>query len=168
LRVNHVPAVQTVPVPRMLDQVLGIASGKFAGRQQVDGRFRLTIGGSAWGGGDRHDQYNVQPTLEQVRETIEFSARIVPALSGLRVAQVWGGLLDLTPDALPVLERSNDVDGLIIGAGFSGHGFCLGPITGQILADLAVFGSTELPIDAFQLARFSDLAPAPESLTLHG
>jgi sarcosine oxidase subunit beta len=168
MRVNHVPAVQTVPVPRMLDQVLGIASGKFAGRQQVDGRFRLTIGGSAWGGGDRHDQYNVQPTLEQVRETIEFSARIVPALSGLRVAQVWGGLLDLTPDALPVLERSNDVDGLIIGAGFSGHGFCLGPITGQILADLAVFGSTELPIDAFQLARFSDLAPAPESLTLHG
>lgn len=168
LRINHVPAVQTVPVPPMLDQVIGIASGKFAGRQQVDGRFRLTIGGSAWGGGDRHDQYNVQPKLEQVRDTIEFAIRIVPALQELRVAQVWGGLLDLTPDALPVIERSSEVEGLIIGAGFSGHGFCLGPITGQILADLAVFGSTELPIDAFQLSRFAGPAPDAESLTLHG
>jgi sarcosine oxidase subunit beta len=168
LRVSHVPAVQTVPAPPMLDQVIGIASGKFAGRQQVDGRFRLTVGNSPWGGGDRHDQFNVQPTLEQVRETIEFATRLLPAIQGLRVAQVWGGLLDLTPDALPVIERSPDVDGLVIAAGFSGHGFCLGPITGQILADLAVFGSTELPIDAFQLSRFANQTADAESLTLHG
>jgi sarcosine oxidase subunit beta len=168
LRLTHVPAVQTVPAPPMLDQVIGIASGKFAGRQQVDGRFRLTLGNSPWDGGGWHDQYNVQPTLEQVRETIEVSARILPAIQGLRVAQVWGGLLDLTPDALPVIERSPQIEGLIIAAGFSGHGFCLGPITGQILADLAVFGTTELPIEAFTLSRFADQAGTSESLTLHG
>jgi sarcosine oxidase subunit beta len=84
------------------------------------------------------------------------------------VAKVWGGLLDLTPDALPVIERSPEIDGLIIAAGFSGHGFCLGPITGQILADLAVIGTTELPIEAFQLSRFADRLTEPESLTLHG
>jgi len=168
LRLTHVPAVQTVPAPPMLDQVIGIASGKFAGRQQVDGRFRLTLGNSPWDGGGWHDQYNVQPTLEQVRETIEVSARILPAIQGLRVAQVWGGLLDLTPDALPVIERSPQIEGLIIAAGFSGHGFCLGPITGQILADLAVFGTTELPIEALTLSRFADQAGTSESLTLHG
>jgi len=168
LRVTHVPAVQTVPAPPMLDPVIGIASGKFAGRQQADGRFRLTTGNTPWSGGDRHDQYNVQPTLEQVRDTIDVSTRILPGIQGLRVAQVWGGLLDLTPDALPVIERSHDVDGLVIAAGFSGHGFCLGPITGQILADLAVFGSTELPIEPFRLARFTDQAAGAEALTLHG
>jgi sarcosine oxidase subunit beta len=168
LRLCHVPAVQTVPAPPMLAQVIGIASGKFAGRQQVDGRFRLTLGNSPWDGGEWHDQYNVQPTLEQVRETIEVSTRILPAIQGLRVAQVWGGLLDLTPDALPVIERSPEIDGLIIAAGFSGHGFCLGPITGQILADLAVFGTTELPIEAFQLSRFAERTSDAESLTLHG
>ncbi len=168
LRVTHVPAVQTVPAPPMLDQVIGIASGKFAGRQQVDGRFRLTLGNSPWDGGERHDQYNVQPTLEQVRDTIDVASKLLPAIQGLRVAEVWGGLLDLTPDALPVIERSPEVEGLIIAAGFSGHGFCLGPITGQILADLAVFGSTELPIDAFQLSRFADQSAEAESLTLHG
>lgn len=168
LRINHVPVVQTVPAPPMLDQVLGIASGKFAGRQQADGRFRLTVGGSPWHGGERHNEENVQPTVAQVLETVEFSQRLIPAVGNLRVAKVWGGLLDLTPDALPVLERSPEIEGLVIGAGFSGHGFCLGPSTGQILADLAVFGRTELPIEAFQLARFAGMAAPDESLTLHG
>ncbi len=168
LSLRHVPAVQTVPAPPMLDPVIGIASGKFACRQQADGRFRLTTGNSPWGGGEQHDQYNVQPTLEQVRDTIDVSTRILPAIHGLRVAQVWGGLLDLTPDALPVIERSAEVEGLVIAAGFSGHGFCLGPVTGQILADLAVFGTTELPIEPFQLSRFADQPASAESLTLHG
>lgn len=168
LNICHVPAVQTVPAPPMLDQVIGIASGRFAGRQQVDGRFRLTIGNSPWEGGRWHDQYSVQPTLEQVRDTIDVSTSIIPAIRGLRVAQVWGGLLDLTPDALPVIERSSEVEGLIIAAGFSGHGFCLGPITGQILADLAIVGTTEFPIVPFQLSRFADWTAEPESLELHG
>jgi sarcosine oxidase subunit beta len=126
------------------------------------------LNGTAWRGGEWHDQHSVQPTLEQVRDTIEFAFDILPAIQELRVAQVWGGLLDLTPDSLPVIERSPDVDGLIIAAGFSGHGFCLGPITGQILADLAVIGTTELPIEPFQLSRFKNQKSPFESLTLHG
>lgn len=168
LDIRHVPAVQSVPVSPMLAPVLGVASGMFAGRQQADGRFRMTLNGVSWNGDQWHDQYSVQPTMEQVRDTIEFAFRLIPDIRGIRIAQVWGGLLDLTPDALPVIERSPDVEGLIVAAGFSGHGFCLGPITGQILADLAVFGSTELPIEPFQLARFAGLASTSESLTLHG
>jgi sarcosine oxidase subunit beta len=168
LDVRHVPAVQSVPMAPMLEPVIGVASGMFAGRQQVDGGFRLTLNGTAWSGGEWHDQYSVQPTLKQVRDTIEFALDILPAIQELRVAQVWGGLLDLTPDGLPVIERSKDVDGLIIAAGFSGHGFCLGPITGQILADLAVIGTTELPIEPFQLSRFANQESPTESLTLHG
>lgn len=168
LDIRHVPAVQSVPVAPLLAPVLGVASGMFAGRQQADGRFRMTLNGVSWNGDQWHDQYSVQPTMEQVRDTIEFAFRLIPDIRGIRIAQVWGGLLDLTPDALPVIERSPDVEGLIVAAGFSGHGFCLGPITGQILADLAVFGSTELPIEPFQLARFAGLASSSESLTLHG
>ena len=168
LRVTHVPAVQTVPAPPMLDQVIGIASGKFAGRQQVDGRFRLTLGNSPWEAVIGTINTTCSRRLSRYGKPLKFRSRILPAIQGLRVAEVWGGLLDLTPDALPVIERSPEVEGLIIAAGFSGHGFCLGPITGQILADLAVFGSTELPIDAFQLSRFADQSAEAESLTLHG
>ena len=168
LELRHVPVVQTVPATPMLDQVIGVASGHFAARQQIDGRFRLTIGSTPWDASEWHDRFNIQPTLEQVQNTIDMSISVLPAIDGLRVAQVWGGLLDLTPDALPVIERSPVIDGLIIAAGFSGHGFCLGPITGQILADLAVIGSTEMPIEPFQLSRFATQTGATESLTLHG
>lgn len=167
MQLTHVPAVQTVPAPPMLDQVIGIASGRFAGRQQVDGRFRLTVGNTPWPD-STHDAFNVQPTVNQVADTIRSSIRVLPGIADLRVAQVWGGLIDRTPDVLPVIERSTEIDGLMIAAGFSGHGFCLGPITGSILADLTMTGATSLPIESFALSRFASLAHADESLQLHG
>jgi sarcosine oxidase subunit beta len=167
MQLTHVPAVQTVPAPPMLDQVIGIASGRFAGRQQVDGRFRLTVGNTPWPETD-HDAFNVQPTLAQVEDTIRSSIRVLPIVAELRVAQVWGGLIDRTPDVLPVIERSPDIEGLLIAAGFSGHGFCLGPITGSILADLALTGGTSLPIEPFALSRFSRQGTRDENLQLHG
>ena len=51
--------------------------------------------------------------------------------------------------------------------GVCGHGFCLGPITGEILADLAVEGATAHPIDAFARSRFASGVNA-EHVTLHG
>jgi sarcosine oxidase subunit beta len=73
----------------------------------------------------------------------------------------------MTPDALPVIERSPDIDGLVIAAGFSGHGFCLGPVTGRLVCELTTTGRASLPIDAFRRARLDGLrgAAAP---TLHG
>lgn len=166
LSVVHVPAVQTIPLPPMLRQVLGVASGGFAGRQEVSGRFRLTGFSSPW---DEtwHTDENVQPTTDQVRDTIEWAMRLLPAVKDARVARVWGGLIDKTADALPVIERTPEIDGLIVAAGFSGHGFCLGPVTGEILADLATTGSTAHPIAPFNRARL-DAVRQPEAVTLHG
>ncbi len=170
LSVVHVPAVQTVPLPPMLGQVLGVASGGFAGRQEVSGRFRLTGVANPWNA-TWHDDDNVQPMIDQVRDTIEWATRLLPALREARVAHVWGGLIDKTPDALPVIERTPELDGLIVAAGFSGHGFCLGPVTGEILADLATTGTTAYPIEPFARARL-DLVHPPEvvasGVTLHG
>jgi sarcosine oxidase, subunit beta len=52
--------------------------------------------------------------------------------------------------------------------GFSGHGFCLGPITGRITADLAQDRRPPLPIEPFHIGRFQSLRTAPERATLHG
>ena len=71
----------------------------------------------------------------------------------MRVAHVWAGLLDVTPDEIPVIERT-EVEGFIVAAGFSGHGFCLGPSTGRIIRDLVMRGQATLPIDEFRLNRF--------------
>ena len=43
---------------------------------------------------------------------------------------------------------------VIVGAGFSGHGFKFAPVIGEILADLALDGQTSHPIDFLKLERF--------------
>ncbi len=161
-----VPAIQTEAVAPMLGQVLGIPTGGFAGRQQADGRFRLTGSSIPWSATD-HTAENVMPTLSQLTATLAWSTRLIPALEKVRATAIWGGLIDKTPDALPVIEATPEVDGLVVATGFSGHGFCLGPITGEILADLAMEGSTRHPIAPFARARL-DGASVPEDVTLHG
>ena len=100
-------------------------------------------------------------------DTITWSTRLIPALEDVRAVKLWGGLIDKTPDALPVIEATPEVEGLVVATGFSGHGFCLGPVTGEILADLAIEGATSHPIAPFARKRL-DRITAPEAVTLHG
>lgn len=156
----RVSVVQTTPLPPLLAQVIGTQPLNFAGRQQADGRFRLTDPGQLWPHtlDDLHDDYEpVMPTLQTVHDTITNASAVLPMLLAARIARVWGGLVDVTPDEIPVIERSPEIEGLIIAAGFSGHGFCLGPVTGQILRDLVVEGETPYPIEAFQRGRFEGM-----------
>ena len=169
LTIEHVAAVQSVPLPPLLAQVIGVANGDVAGRQQADGRLRFTGTGEpwhrrAWTG----DEDWLQPPLEHVAIAIERFGAVLPAAKDVPLARVWGGLIDVTPDALPVIERLPQVDGLIVAAGFSGHGFCLGPITGRIVRDLVEEGETELPLAPFRLERFSGRPRSSEAPTLHG
>jgi sarcosine oxidase subunit beta len=154
----------------MLRQVLGVANADFAGRQEVDGRFRLTGGGSPWPHtleerGQSDDV--VQPPAKRVMTTLARATEVIPALLDIPIGRVWGGLIDMTPDALPVIERLTEIDGLIVAAGFSGHGFCLGPVTGQIIRELALDGCSTLPIAPFRHDRFGAVV-GQEAMTLHG
>jgi sarcosine oxidase subunit beta len=154
----RVSVIQTTPLPPILAQVLGTSAADFAGRQQVDGRFRFTDGGAHWPHTleDLSDGYEpIMPTLQTVHEAITSAVSLVPALQAARIARVWGGLVDITPDEIPVIERSQEIEGLVMAAGFSGQGFCLGPVTGQILRDLVVEGETPYPIEPFRRDRFT-------------
>jgi len=170
IRVTIVTAIQTIPLPPALLQVLGVANGGIAGRQEVSGRFRMTGSSVPWGIAGLHSPENVRPQLAHVAEAITRSIRVLPGLEDVRLAQTWGGLIDQTPDAIPVFERPMGVEGLVIAAGFSGHGFCLGPITGEILADLAMTGTTAHPIGAFTIGRFASQLQLQtgETARLHG
>ena len=79
-----------------------------------------------------------------------------PVFANARIAQTWAGLIDVTPDAIPVISPVEQTPGFFIATGFSGHGFGIGPAAGKLTADL-VTGSVPLvdPKD-FRLGRFSD------------
>jgi sarcosine oxidase subunit beta len=166
IAITQVPAIQTVPLAPTLAPVLGQAGGGVALRQQVSGHFRITGVSELWDGHD-HTRDSVQPRLRQIEALTRAATRLVPALADARLNTTWGGLIDQTRDALPVIEKAPEYDNVVYATGFSGHGFCLGPVTGEILADLATEGTTSHPIAPFARSRF-ETTTAAEAVTLHG
>lgn len=80
----------------------------------------------------------------------------IPALAGASVAQGWGGMIDVTPDAIPVISAHDAVPGLTIATGFSGHGFGIGPAAGRLAADIVTNARPVVDPQAFRLSRFTD------------
>jgi glycine/D-amino acid oxidase-like deaminating enzyme len=61
---------------------------------------------------------------------------IYPELANVKVMHKYGGLIDFTPDWVPVISAIDKLPGLHVSAGFSGHGFGVGPAAGRLAADL--------------------------------
>jgi sarcosine oxidase, subunit beta len=173
-----VTVLRTAPVAPVLAQVIGVADASCAGRQEVDGRFRFTGSGGGWAdgldwpdaavaNGSRPGPRLLPPVREVARVAGLFGA-LVPAALEAPLDDAWVGLVDQTPDALPVIEATSAPRGLVLAMGFSGHGFCLGPVTGRILAALARDQTPNLPIEPFALGRFAAQQATAEPVTLHG
>jgi len=169
IEIVHCPVAQTVPSETFrLDPVLGVASGGFAARQTANGAIRF-IGASIPWGEQHHTPTNVGMTVQQMDAMVRNAIAILPRLTELRIEMVWGGLIDRTPDAIPVLDAVDGYSGLVVGAGFSGHGFGIGPISGEILANLATTGRDDrFDLTPFRLGRFADGSVARESLEMLG
>jgi glycine/D-amino acid oxidase-like deaminating enzyme len=69
--------------------------------------------------------------------------RSFPVFAGMRIAERWAGLIDATPDGVPVISDVPALPGFFIASGFSGHGFGIGPGAGHLMADL-VMGATPI------------------------
>jgi D-amino-acid dehydrogenase len=69
--------------------------------------------------------------------------------------KIWSGLRPLSPDGLPYVGRHSKYDNLIIAGGHAMLGLSLAAGTGKIVEELAAGKSTDLPIEAFNVERFS-------------
>lgn len=83
-------------------------------------------------------------------------ARDFPAFRGVGVAERWAGLIDATPDAVPVISGVDALPGLFVATGFSGHGFGIGPGAGRLMAELVTGAPPVVDPTPFRLSRFSD------------
>ena len=89
-------------------------------------------------------------------------ARAFPGFAGMRVAESWAGLIDVTPDAVPVISPVAALPGLVLASGFSGHGFGIGPGAGRLAAELATGATPVVDPAPFRLSRFARAeAPRP-------
>ena len=83
-------------------------------------------------------------------------SRTFPAFAQMQVAESWGGMIDVTPDAVPVIGEVAHIPGFFLATGFSGHGFGIGPGAGRLVADL-VAGDTPMVDPApFRFSRFTE------------
>lgn len=76
------------------------------------------------------------------RSTIELTHRracaLLPSLAKTSITAAWAGYIDSTPDGVPGIGEIASVPGFILAAGFSGHGFGVGPGAGHLIADIII------------------------------
>jgi glycine/D-amino acid oxidase-like deaminating enzyme len=76
----------------------------------------------------------------------------------MRVAESWGGLIDVTPDAVPVISAVANMPGFFLATGFSGHGFGIGPGAGKLAADLVAGDTPAVDPAPYGFERFRQAA----------
>lgn len=105
---------------------------------------------------EQHRIVDPDPDMALVGDAIRLASEVFPGLGGLKMANAWGGLIDSTPDAVPVLSRVDAVPGLVVAAGFSGHGFGLAPGVGRVLSSLVTGDTPPVDIRPFRYERLVD------------
>ncbi len=78
-----------------------------------------------------------------------------PNMGEGRITHHWAGLVDVTPDAVPILSKVEEIPGFYLGTGMSGHGFGIGPGAGKLLAELVMGKSTCVDPTPFRFSRFT-------------
>jgi sarcosine oxidase len=99
------------------------------------------------------DAMNREPEPEDERLLREFTERYFPEGAGpaMRLATC---LFTNTPDDRFVVDRHPEHPQVVFDAGFSGHGYEFASVVGEVLADLAVDGRTDHPIEFLSPDRF--------------
>ncbi len=85
--------------------------------------------------------------------TLQRSHDLLPALKDVPVQATWAGFIDTTPDGVPVIDPSDTLPGFTLAAGFSGHGFGIGPAAGHLIADLITGAAPIVDPQQFRLDR---------------
>ena len=81
---------------------------------------------------------------------------VFPQLADIEIVEAWAGIVESTPDVVPVIEESDTIPGFHIATGLSGHGFGIGPGAGKATAGMLTGTDTGIDLSEFRLSRFFD------------
>ncbi len=93
-----------------------------------------------------------------VKQTYRRAVELMPALGQTGIASAWAGFVDSTPDGVPGIGEVPEIPGFILAAGFSGHGFGIGPGAGHLIADLVTGDEPIFDPAPYNPARFKQSA----------
>jgi methylglutamate dehydrogenase subunit A len=135
-------------VKPLVDPVVSFGAGHFYISQSDKGG--LVFGGDI----DGYNSYAWRGNLPAIEDVMECAMAIWPGLGRLRVLRHWGGLMDMSMDGSPIIDRT-PVDGLFLNAGWCYGGFKATPASGWCFAHLIATGEPHPVAAAYRLDRFA-------------
>jgi methylglutamate dehydrogenase subunit A len=146
---SHVlQAFVTEGIKPLVDHVITFGAGHFYISQSDKGG--LVFGGDI----DGYNSYAQRGNLPTVEDVCEGGMAIMPSLGRLRIVRSWGGLVDMSMDGSPIIDRTS-IEGLYLNAGWCYGGFKATPAAGWCLAHLVARDEPHSSAAAYRLDRYS-------------
>ena len=130
-----------------IDHVISFGMGHFYISQSDKGG--LVFGGDL----DMYASYAARGNLPMVEHVAEAGMTLMPMIGKARMLRSWGGIMDMTPDGSPIIDKTH-VEGLYLNAGWCYGGFKAVPASGNCFAHLMATGAAHAAAQGFRLDRF--------------
>ena len=135
-------------VKPMIDTVVTYGAGHLYVSQSDKGG--LVFGGDI----DGYNSYAQRGNLPVVHDVMECAVQLFPAMSRLRYLRQWGGIMDMSMDGSPIIDRT-PIEGLFLNCGWCYGGFKATPASGWCFAHTIATGQPHALNAAFRLDRFA-------------
>jgi sarcosine oxidase subunit beta len=146
---SHVmQAFVTESIKPIVDHVITFGAGHFYISQSDKGG--LVFGGDI----DGYNSYAQRGNLPTVEDVCEGGMAMMPALGRVRIVRSWGGLVDMSMDGSPIIDRT-PVEGLYLNAGWNYGGFKATPASGWCFAHLIARDEPHPVATAYRLDRYA-------------
>ena len=131
----------------MIPQVITFGAGHFYISQSDKGG--LVFGGNI----DGYNSYAQRGNLATIEEVMEEAVAMVPSVSRVRMLRHWGGIMDMSMDGSPIIDRT-PIEGLYLNCGWCYGGFKATPASGLTFAHLIARDAPHVAASALRLDRF--------------
>ena len=146
---SHVlQAFVTEGLKPVIDHVVSFGMGHFYISQSDKGG--LVFGGDL----DFYASYAARGNLPMVEHVMEAGMTLMPMIGRARILRSWGGIMDMSPDGSPIIDRT-PVEGLFLNCGWNYGGFKAVPASGWCMAHLMATGEPHAVAARYRLDRFA-------------
>ena len=149
----------TAPLRRSIDAAITFY-------RPTEGWFNQTLRGEVVMGvvdPEERDGVDQASSAAFLRRTASLVTRKAPALADATVIRQWAGMYDVSPDHLPLVGPTRQLDGWWQANGWSGRGMLLAPYLAELLATRITTGTTPERLEMFDPDRFDPAATAADS-----
>lgn len=112
------------------------------------------MGNLVVGGGEDDMGFDLRPDELRFEEAWEEGAAMIPKLLSLKQEAKIACLRPYAPEGIPIIGKSTHFENVLFATGHHRQGFCLAPVTGEIISELIADGETKLNISPFSPDRF--------------